>query len=171
MRELDLTCGRAAFPPPPPAPSPATAHVPDKHTGVEVIPSELAREPALTPCSELANRARKLQTRFGQPVDRAAAIGLARNHSGIEQLAKTRGEHRSGDPRDSAADLSKPSTAAEELTHDEQRPTLAQQIQRPSDRAKLTIALHAAKDNTSLGGGRYGFRTALEDSEISAGAR
>src|SRR5262249_6367054 len=122
----------------------AAAHLPEQHVGVELAPRQRARQPPLPPGPELAEDPGELLPGLGERVARALlVVRLARDDAGVDELAEARGEHGARDARDATAHVSESRAPGQQLPHDEERPALAEEIERTRDRAELAVALHA----------------------------
>src|SRR5262249_49355372 len=109
----------------------------------ELARRQVAPQPSLSPRAELADDRRELFARRRQPIRRARGVVAALDRARVRELAQPRREHRAGDARDAALQLAKTPAAAEQLAPDQERPALAQEIERTGDRAELAVGLHA----------------------------
>src|SRR5207248_9648353 len=104
-----------------------------------LAPSNRHRPPASEREQRLLERAPVL----GELVDDGRSRGRKgppSDHTVALELLEAGGEHVRADPRQSAAEVGEALRAEEQVTDEEQRPALADEVERASDTAELVIA-------------------------------
>src|SRR5258705_355899 len=71
---------------------------------------------------------------------------MSPRHHAVSVRRSVRTRSDSGKP---GAHVAEAAAAAQDLAHDQERQTPAQEIERAGDRAKLTVALHAPKPSSA----------------------
>ena len=123
-------------------PADSAVDVPDERTSIQLAPLEITRQPSLAPCPELADHRGELFPGRGEPILGPLLPFEALDGARLHQLAQPGGQHGARDAWDAALHLAETSAPAEQLAHDEERPSLTEQIQGPRDRAELTVRFH-----------------------------
>src|SRR5262245_13488046 len=120
----------------------AAAHVPHQHRDIELLAVEAGAEPALTPLAQLPDDGRELVAGLRQVVLRPLRTLPALDYADLLELLQAQTEQAPRHQRYAAMQIAELRAAAQQLSQQQRRPALAEDLGALGDRAELTIALH-----------------------------
>src|SRR5215467_12249809 len=112
-----------------------------------------ARRPVVTPPQQRGHHRKQCPALLGQPVlipGRVLAVLTFVQYTGVGEFLEAGGEHTARSP-ETGLEVVEPAGAAKRIPDDQQRPPLADDVQRPGDRAiplRETRELHASQSSS-----------------------